>query len=40
MKHLNFNKIDLQLNSIYPKSRIKLLSDFLITFPHMKKQLK
>lgn len=40
MKHLNSNKIDGQMNGLYPKSRMKLLSDFLLTFPHMKRELR
>ena len=40
MKHLSSNKIDGQMNGLYPKSRMKLLSDFLLTFPHMKRELK
>lgn len=40
MKHLNANKIDLQMGLLYPKSKLKLLSDFLLTFPHVKKHLR
>jgi hypothetical protein len=40
MKNLNSNKVDSQMNGLYPKSRMKLLSDFLLTFPHMKRELK
>ncbi len=40
IKQLNHNKIDTQLNALYPKSRVKLLTDFLLTFPHLKKDLK
>jgi hypothetical protein len=40
MKHINLNKLDQQLNILYPKSRIKLINDYIITYPHIKRHIK
>ncbi len=40
MKHINLNKLDQQLNMLYPKSRIKLINDYIITYPHIKRHIK